>query len=92
MKCGRVKPLAYPVCAGKGSLNSASAIRQSRFTMGPARPWSGGPSRRGHSLTQSWIRAPVARRGVASVSVPLTPDFPAGAETFVSARITKSES
>ncbi|CNF24934.1 Uncharacterised protein [Mycobacterium tuberculosis] len=89
MKCGRVKPLAYPVCAGKGSLNSASAIRQSRPGAPHAHLRSGPP---GHAFRQSWIRAPVARDGVASVSVPFTPDFPAGTEISFFARMTKSGS
>lgn len=89
MKCGGVKPLAYPVCAGKGSLNSASAIRKSRLGA-PRAHLRSGPS--GHAFRQSWIRAPVARAGVVSVSVPFTPDFPAGAEISFFARIAKSAS
>jgi hypothetical protein len=106
MKCGRVKPLAYPVCAGKGSLNSASAIRQSCFALHPACPAPGqgrGPRRglrrarsraraRGQTLRQSRILAPVARRGVGSVADPFTLDVPAGTETSFFASTAKSVS
>lgn len=95
MKCGWVKPLAYPVCAGKGSLNTASAIRQtvSRHSPGVsvARwrcPRDGGCQ----TLRQSRILAPVARRGVCSVSAPFTLDVPGGAETSFCASTAKSVS
>lgn len=90
MKCGWVKPQAYPVCAGKGSLNTASAIRQTVSRHSPG--VSVGRSRRCQTLRQSRILAPVARRGVCSVSVPFTLDFPDGAETSFCASTAKAVS
>lgn len=90
MKCGWVKPLAYPVCAGKGSLNTASAIRQTVFRHSPG--VSVGRWRQGQTLRQSRILAPVARRGVRSVSAPFTLDVPGGTDTSFCASTAKSVS
>lgn len=95
MKCGWVKPQAYPVCAGKGSLNTASAIRQtvSRHSPGVSvGRWRRSPWQERQTLRQSRILAPVARRGVRNVSAPFTLDVPGGAETSFFASTAKSVS
>jgi hypothetical protein len=68
MKRGLVKPLAYPVCAGKGSLNAAHATRQKRSGFHQAV----------QTLRQSFTRAPVARFVVFKVSVRDSFFVPAG--------------
>lgn len=89
MKCGRVKPLAYPVCAGKGSLKRSPATSQKRSASTGPFARRGGPV---HTFRQSRTRAPVARFGVWSVSVLDILDDPAGSVTSCWASTTRSVS